>query len=367
MIEEIKTKTWKRLDLNLASYGYSENVFFIILDHEYNGSVAPDDDDSILYSGFSPDGNLFAINEILSQKVVLYNLHQPSWTGWSDYKSIFYIYWTTEDWSEYSTASEWNDYQCIGVNMEYDWTYDNNIIYKPIPSDFTTDIIDYRQFLLWTSKQIEEGVDSRTEVLVDGIQLYSTPILEDEFCHTYNIYLPTEIPYEGIDKEITLVLRPIDGGDEITKKMIMTSTCYRYVLYYLNKLGGWSWIFINGKELQTDNMSRLSYKRNYFPQYSVDMNNVNYLNTISENWEFTTGWLEQSQSKYIIDLLQSNKVYLQDLNANNDEQIPVMIKNSSVDYKTYKNQGRKLYSYTINVEASQPKYILDSYKLPELY
>jgi len=365
MIEEIKTKTWKRLDLNLNNYGYAENAFFTILDHEYVGSGAPDDDESILYSGFSPDGNLFAINEILSQKVVLYNLLQPSWTGWTENESIFYIYWTTNDWDEW-TGNEWNDYQCIGINMEYDWTYDNNSEYKPILSDFTTDVIDYRQFLIWTSRKIEEGIDSRAEILVDGTQLFSTLIDEGKISQTYNIYLPNDIPYDGTDKEITLVLRGAEGGDEIRKQMTMTSTCYRYVLYYLNKLGGWNWIFINGKELQTDKMSRLTYKRNYYPQYTVDMNSVNYSNTIYENWEFTTGWLEQSQSKFIIDLLESNKVYLQDLSANNNEQKPVLVKNSSVDYKTYKNQGRKLYSYTINVEASQPRYILDSFKSPEL-
>lgn len=364
----INSKTWKRLDINLGDYGFAtENVSFLILDHEYIGSdPSPDYDSSIFYSGFSPDGKLFAINEIISQKVSLYSIHQSNWFGWTEPVSKYYLYCTTEDWTEYSTASDWNEYQCICINMEYNWTYSYNEEYTPFLSDMYNDIIDYRQFLIVTGRHIDQGVDSRFEVLVDNEQLFSVPLNNDDFSHTYNAYLPEAVPYEGTDKTISIRIRSIDSEEGIVKNITMTTTCYRYVIYYLNKRGGWNWFFVNGKELKIDKMTRLSYKRNYFSQVPVDYNKVNYVNTINESWEFTTGWLEEGQAIHVIDLLESNRVYIQDLSANDNAQIPVLVTNSSVDYKTYKNQGRKLYSYTINVESSKPRYIIDHYKNIEL-
>lgn len=368
MTDEIYAKTWRRLDLDLAMYGGDENVSFIILDHEYAGTGAPDDDNMITYSGFSPDGNLFAINEIIAQKVSLYVIHEPNWTGWMEYRSDFYVYWTKNDWTEW-TGSEWNDNQCILVHMEYDWTYKETEDYSPFLSDLYNDVVDYRQFLTFTGRQIEPYVDSRVEVYKDGDLAFSTPVLNEtnDYSFTYNVYLPVDIPYEGTDKNIELRISEIDGENTVSKNVTMTSTCYRYVIYYMNKVGGWNWFFVNGKELKTDKMARTYYKRNYYPQHQNDLNKTPYVNNITESWEFTTGWLEESQARWVIDLLESNRVYIQDLNAGDNIQKSVNVTNSSVEYKTYKNQGRKLYAYTINVEASQPRYVADSIRTLEYY
>lgn len=359
---EIYSKSWKRLDIDLNLYDYSDTgMFFVILDHEYTGTQpSPDYDNSILYSGLTPDGMIKAINEVLVQKMSIYNLHQPQWSGWTELAARFYLYWTTNDWTEFDNAQDWNDNKCICVKIDYDWTYEDGL-YDPYLSEVYNNILDYRQFLTITAAHIEPGVDTRFEIHIDDTT-HSVPILDTDFSHTYNLFLPEYAPYDGTDKTITIGVRPIDSEDTLTKTLTMTATCYRYVIYYLNKRGGWEWFFVNGKELKRDKMTRLTYKRNYFSQVPVDSNKVNYSNTINESWEFTTGWLEEGQASHVIDLLESNKVYIQDLSANDNVQKPVIVTNSSVEYKNYKNQGRKLYSYTINVDASQPRYIIDPYK-----
>ena len=54
-------------------------------------------------------------------------------------------------------------------------------------------------------------------------------------------------------------------------------------------------------------------------------------------------------------LIETTKAYLFELDTNN--YIPVLINTTSVDIKTYRNQGRKLFTYTIEVQESQNKFI----------
>lgn len=52
-------------------------------------------------------------------------------------------------------------------------------------------------------------------------------------------------------------------------------------------------------------------------------------------------------------LLESTQVYL---HHKGDAVVPVIIKNSECEYKTYTNQGKQKFYYTIDVEASKNKY-----------
>lgn len=128
----------------------------------------------------------------------------------------------------------------------------------------------------------------------------------------------------------------------------------KYALYYLNRYGGWDSFLIEGKTTKKD-----TYK-NYFTENKYNNNTIQfgkkvYHNTITTTYTFNTGWLNDKQSERLaFNLLSSNMVYLHDLE--NDTIKPVLITNTETDYKTFRNQGNKLCSYTISLECSQKQF-----------
>ena len=140
------------------------------------------------------------------------------------------------------------------------------------------------------------------------------------------------------------------------KRTILTSknTCAKYAIYYLNPLGGWDQLLIEGKVLKTIKLEGKSFKRN-FNNNTNEFQNKHYLKNLTTSYKFTTGYLTDEQAKLMPNLIETTKAYLCELDTNN--YIPVLINTTSVDIKTYRNQGRKLFTYTIAVQESQNKFI----------
>ena len=140
------------------------------------------------------------------------------------------------------------------------------------------------------------------------------------------------------------------------KRTVLTSknTCAKYAIYYLNPLGGWDQLLIEGKVVKTIKLENKSYKRN-FDNNTNEFQNKHYLKNLTTSYKFTTGYLTDEQAKLMPNLIETTKAYLCELDTN--RYIPVLINTTSVDIKTYRNQGRKLFTYTINVQESQNKFI----------
>lgn len=140
------------------------------------------------------------------------------------------------------------------------------------------------------------------------------------------------------------------------KRTTLTSknTCAKYAIYYLNPLGGWDQLLIEGKVVKTIKLENKSYKRN-FDNNTNEFENKHYLKNLTTSYKLTTGYLTDAQAKLMPNLIETTKAYLFELDTNN--YIPVLINNNSVDIKTYRNQGRKLFTYTIEVQESQNKFI----------
>lgn len=140
------------------------------------------------------------------------------------------------------------------------------------------------------------------------------------------------------------------------KRTVLTSknTCAKYAIYYLNPLGGWDQLLIEGKVLKTIKLENKSYKRN-FDNNTNEFQNRHYLKNLTTSYKFTTGYLTDEQAKLMPNLIKTTKAYLCELDTNT--YIPVLINTTSVDIKTYRNQGRKLFTYTIDVQESQNKFI----------
>lgn len=151
--------------------------------------------------------------------------------------------------------------------------------------------------------------------------------------------------YEG-----DVIINAPDNRTVLTSK----NTCAKYAIYYLNPLGGWDQLLIEGKVVKTIKLDNKTFKRN-FDNNTNDFQNKHYLKNLTTSYKFTTGYLTDEQAKLMPNLIETTKAYLCELDTNT--YIPVLINNNSVDIKTYRNQGRKLFTYTIDVQESQNKFI----------
>ena len=150
--------------------------------------------------------------------------------------------------------------------------------------------------------------------------------------------------------EGNIIVNAPDKSTTLTSK----NTCAKYAIYYLNPLGGWDQLLIEGKVVKTIKLENKSYKRN-FDNNTNEFENKHYLKNLTTSYKLTTGYLTDAQAKLMPNLIETTKAYLFELDTNN--YIPVLIKTTSVDIKTYRNQGRKLFTYTIEVQESQNKFI----------
>ena len=126
----------------------------------------------------------------------------------------------------------------------------------------------------------------------------------------------------------------------------------RYCLYYVNSRGGWDSVLVDGVATQTDKYDRETYTQNYRTP-SISRGVIEYRNNITESWTLYLRSLGDSRNKLFHNLYESTNVYLHDLEE--DRIVPVIITSREMQYKTRKNQGKKLYSYEITVESSQRK------------
>lgn len=144
-----------------------------------------------------------------------------------------------------------------------------------------------------------------------------------------------------------------------TGKKILVDGCELYdvnycgdaALYYLGEKGQWDAFLISGKVLRTDRYAQGDFYKS-FDNTTIEFGKKRWLNEIRPSWELHTSYLTDEQAERLVrNLLPSTQVYLHDLV--NDKIYPVLITDTSAEYKTYANQGEKLVAYTIGVEASQ--------------
>lgn len=140
----------------------------------------------------------------------------------------------------------------------------------------------------------------------------------------------------------------ISGLGGILAEYEIVESCNRYNLHYQNAAGGYSTISIDGKrDKRTDNLE--------FNYYKCRGNNTDYLNpqmvkyntNITPKWELQTGWITDDESSRMYNIFTSQKVWLED--TENNKIYPVYITNNAVEYKTFTNQGKKKYNYSISV------------------
>lgn len=150
----------------------------------------------------------------------------------------------------------------------------------------------------------------------------------------------TEV-YRGLSGKSTHITVPVKYCG--TYKVGSTSLSVvnsRYVLYYFNSLGGWSSLVTEAVDNPGYNYTRNTCQ----PKSSLTRN---YQVVIKPTWTLRTGWTSESD---LVDLFGSARVLLYDTRLSRLTEVSVTDSTSQV--KTFRNNGRKLVNYEINLESS---------------
>lgn len=126
----------------------------------------------------------------------------------------------------------------------------------------------------------------------------------------------------------------------------------KYVLYYLSPKGGWCWFPIMGKVKSSDRLTAYTLSSNY-NNTTTQFGKKRYTVDIATDYDLSTGWLTESQSLRMWEMLESNMVYLHDMEK--DVIFPVLMRQDTVEKKNVNRGERKMISYTFGVETSQGK------------
>ena len=130
-------------------------------------------------------------------------------------------------------------------------------------------------------------------------------------------------------------------------------TCARYALYYVNAYGGWDTLVMDGTDMEQDELTRHEATRVYDNNSIQNRGTVNHVNEIQKSWTLHTGYLTDEQSGRMHHLLNSVQVYLYDMESGTF--VPVVLDGTTTEYRTYRNQGRRLVSYEVRARLAQTR------------
>lgn len=248
--------------------------------------------------------------------------------------------------------STWTDID--SVEFLNDWSYDYD--YDPDTDGMSFPIngrIDLRMPIVWTG--LDVSTVTATITLTDG-STYTVQIaveIDADFNADFNADFSKSVRVAGSG---TAVFLPSAWSDVASIEIggvtfEVVTECAEYALYYVNAYGGWDCFLIEGNTLESDSLKRYTNEVVYDNSDIQNRGVRNYVNEVTKQFTFHTGWLTEDQGKLMHHLINSTDVYLYDIA--NEKMIPVIIPATSCDYKTYKNQGNHLVNYTIQVQIAQ--------------
>lgn len=214
------------------------------------------------------------------------------------------------------------------VEFINDWSYDRRKFDSGVLSDPINGIFDLRMPIKYSVSRAQtikvevEGNETWTEEADSA----GTLTLEDFVDHEGKVTVG-KIEYEG------------------------KNTCHTHALYYVNAYGGWDFLLLEGRTIETDSYTRHEHKGEYDNRNSSERGTKNYLNEVAKSFVLHTGWMKNEEAAKMHHLLGSTNVYLLDLVYWGF--IPVVITDNACKYKTFQNEGGKLVEYEINVKVAQ--------------
>ena len=217
-----------------------------------------------------------------------------------------------------------------------DWSYDygftGNSLSDPITGRVTSDM-----YILSSSKEISSNVSATYRKSNNSTTSRSTTVSPTPNHGTCCFYAG------AVSDTVRITIN--------SKNYYIATGCFKYALYYVNDYGGWDQFLIEGQYLESDSMTRYTKETEYTNTDRSNRGTDNYVNEVVKSWTLHTGLMTDSQAAKMHHLLNSTMVYLCDIPYNT--YVPVIITDTTCEYKTYKNQGRQMVTYTITVELAQ--------------
>lgn len=318
--------------------------------------LCSDEDDTVVYKGYGYPVNGTCtvnlhdiINNYIEQDIKFYDV---GIVAQRYYKAI--NYYDNDSCRTFYIKVNGDIYQTFHV--VYNWTFNDNCVEELDNSSLwlnrpIQNIIDKRQYL-WISKFWFRYGDKLGTTTLEFPYL-PTPFRISSGSENYNgkiMHTTSRVPrspYPETDKVIMTTAKLKFDDNLITTFKICYDGCYSHALYYINKYGGIDWFLFNKVTKETRNITNTAAV--------LRSRKVNYNKKIKQTWTLHTDLLNDEQSKMMPNLLESNCLYLHDLEA--DKIVKVNIVDNSYDIKSFRNQGKKLFNYTFKVEADTDKNI----------
>lgn len=237
-----------------------------------------------------------------------------------------------------------------------DWSYDDSYDVTTMGMSFPVNgRIDARQWVVYTAYEAEEVTATLT--FTDGTT--STVIIpiaiSDDFNADFNNDFSRSTRAAGSGTAV-FDLSAWEDVASITingKVFQIVTDCREWVLYYVNAYGGWDSLLIEGNTTEKDNLTRHSVDMEYDNRDSKNRGRRNYVNEIEKVYTLNTSWMSDGESARMHHLLNSTEVYLG--NINTGEMLPVILNNTTTEYKTYKGNGGRLVNYTIEATIAHDR------------
>lgn len=249
---------------------------------------------------------------------------------------------------ETMTDGEWQ--QIDSVQFFNDWSYDYDFNPETMGLSFPINgKIDSRQWIVFSAYNASS---IRADItLQDGTSFFI--ILPIEISPSFN---------EDFNEDFAKSIRSAQTGTAVFnlsqydgiksvkiegKEFQVVAGCSRYALYYANAHGGWDSLLIDGNHSESDNLTRHTREVEYDNRNVSNRGTKNYINEVSKALTLHTSWMSDEESSRMHHLLNATEVYLYDIVK--EQMIPVLLKNTTTEYKTFKGNGGKLINYTIEV------------------
>lgn len=231
-------------------------------------------------------------------------------------------------------SSSWST--VTSVQFYADWSYD----YGTTPSDL--------------SCPVNGRVDNRMSILFTGRGMSA---LSASYHRTSGTSTSRSISISsGSTGTGAFNAGAVSGVDRITIKSRVyypIGSCYRYALYYVNAYGGWDQFLIEGNDMEADVVTRYIREVEYDNNTITNRGEDNYVSEVKKSWTLHSGLLTDDEASRMHHLLDSNFIYLCHISSR--IMFPVIMETNTCEYKTFKNQGRRMVEYTMQVSLAQSR------------
>lgn len=245
------------------------------------------------------------------------------------------------------------------ITFYNDWSYDPDYVADPdvALSDPITGELDPRQWLLFSVLSGNANVDITIHFLDGTTATVSVPVaFSADFNNDFNgDFAQSDDPLRSGTAVLDLSLFTDIDYIEIpgyTLRM-RRQACARYLLAYVNALGGWDTFILDGTTTLREALTRHTMEVLAINSDPLARGRKDYAIEIAPEWTLRTDFLTDEQSLKMRNLLDSVEVYLCDLTTG--IWLPVVLTDQETPVKTYKGNGRVLNQYTFTAQLAQER------------